>query len=135
MGVWLDNEQEQWKQKSRETWMHLGDKKNTMFFYSLVNANHSRNHIYHLITEEGEAVTNINTIKEMAPAYYKQLFNQDSYWTIFPELVVKKKLTAVAATWPSRDVSNEEIKVALHHMHPDKAPGPVGHNVYLFQKH
>ena len=70
----------------------------------------------------------------MAHAYYKQLFNQDSYWTIFPEVVVKKKLTAVAATWLSRDVPNEEIKAALHRMHPDQAPGPDRYNVYFFQK-
>jgi len=99
-----------------------------------VKANHARNHIYQLITEEGKAVTDINTINELAPAFYKQLFYQDSYWNIFPQVVVKRNLTVEASTWLSRDVTNLEVKEAMFQMHPDKAPGPDGYNAYFFQR-
>jgi len=93
-----------------------------------------RNHIYHLINEDGKSVTDLQSIKSLAPAYYEQLFNQDSYWNVFPEAVVKKKLTREAANWISRDVSSLEIKTALLQMHPDKAPGSDGYNAHFFQK-
>jgi len=35
LGTWLANEESQMRQKSRESWMHLGDK-NTRFFYSVI---------------------------------------------------------------------------------------------------
>jgi len=40
--------------------MHLGDK-NTKIFYSVVKAKQIRTHINHLITDEGEAVTETNS--------------------------------------------------------------------------
>jgi len=80
-----------------------------------------------LINEEGKVVTDVDNIKELALAFHKQFFNQDSYWNIFPEVVVKKKLTVEASKWLSRDVTKLEIK-AMFQMHPDKAPGPDVYN-------
>ena len=51
LGIWLANEENQWRQKSREPWMHLGDR-NTKFFYSVVKARQNRYTIYHLIYED-----------------------------------------------------------------------------------
>jgi len=99
-----------------------------------VKAKHARNHIYHLINEDGKSVTDLQSIKSLAPAYYKQLFHQDSYCNVFPEVVVKKTLTREAANWISRDVSFLEIKSALFQMHPDKAPGPDGYNAHFLKR-
>ena len=66
-----------------------------------------------MINEEGKVVTDVDTIKELALAFHKQFFNQDSYWNIFPEVVVKKKLTVEASKWLSRDVTKLEIKEAM----------------------
>jgi len=46
----------------------------------------------------------------------------------------KKKLSLQASQWLSREVRNEEIKVALFHMNLDKAPGLDGYNAFFFQK-
>ena len=76
------------------------------FFNSAVKSRQARNHITHLITEEGEAVFNTSSIEELAPAYYEKLFNQSSYWNVFPEVIVKKKLTSRASQWLRRNVTN-----------------------------
>ena len=68
----------------------------------------------------------------MAPKYFQNLFNQNNYWTIFPRLVVKRKLTKEAASWMHRPVSNEEIKHAIFQCHPLKAPGLDGYNAAFF---
>ena len=130
-GKWLANEEDQWRQKSRESWMQLGDK-NTKFFYTVVKAKNARNHISKLISEEGIATTDLNSIKLVAPLYYEKLFNQDTYW--IPEVIVKRKLILEASYWLSRDVTYSEIKTAMFQMHPDKAPGPDGYNLSFSRK-
>jgi len=53
---------------------------------------------------------------------------------IFPEVIVKRKLTQDAAHWLSRSVFSQEIKRALFQMHPDKAAGPDGYNAFFFRR-
>jgi len=77
LGKWMANEEDQRRQKSRESWMHLGDK-NTKIFYSVVKVKNARNHISQLISK-GITTTNLNSIKLSAPLYYEKLFNQDTY--------------------------------------------------------
>ena len=83
---------------------------------------HSRNHISHLITDSGTQVSDLYQIRVMAPKFFQNLFNQNNYWTIFPRLVVKRKLTKEAASWMHRPVCDEEIKHAIFQCHPLKVP-------------
>ena len=53
---------------------------------------------------------------------------------VFPQLILKRKLTFASSQWLSRNVTNGEIKVALSQMHPEKDPGPGGYNAFFFQK-
>ena len=112
--------------------MNMGDK-NTKFFYSAVKVRRAKSQINHLISSNGEAVTDMQTIKTLAPVFYEKLFNQQSYWNVFLDVVVKK-LTSTASTWLSRDINTLEIKEALFQTHPDKAPGLDGFNAYFSRK-
>jgi len=80
------------RQKSRESWLKLGGR-NTKFFYAACKVRNHRNQINHLISVTGLPITDEKELREIAPRFYKNLCNMDSYWNIFPRLVVKKKLT------------------------------------------
>lgn len=73
-------------------------------------------------------------IKALAPQYFEVLFNQTDYLNSFPSLPVKKMLTPEAAAWISRPVSDNEIKQAVFHLHPEKALGPDGFSATFFQQ-
>jgi len=74
--LWLANEEDQAKQKSREGWLQLGDR-NSHFFYAATKARTSRNSIRHLITETGALMSDTEAIKALATAYYDELYNQN----------------------------------------------------------
>ena len=61
-------------QKSRESWLHLGDK-NTKFFNSVVKTENAKNHISSLISDIDNPVCDIATLKSTARDFHKQLFN------------------------------------------------------------
>jgi len=100
------------------------------FFYSAVKARQARNQISHLINDKGEVLSKLSIIKDLASSFYEKLFHQASYWNVFLEVIVKKKLTSEAASWLSRDVSDVEIKT----VHPNKATCPDGYDACFFQK-
>ena len=131
---WLDMEESQLQQKSRELWLRLGDR-NNKFFHASLKHRYCKNSVCNLVDDHGNAMTDIIKLRTQAPEYYNQLYNQDSYWNIFPKLTVKRKLSVAAATWLIRDVSDAEIKDTMFQLNPDKAPGPDGFNARFFQCH
>jgi len=64
--------------KNRESSLQLGDR-NTSFFYSALKKRQATNHTTQRIKEDGEAASNIASIKSFAPTYYADLFSQSSY--------------------------------------------------------
>jgi len=46
-------------------------------------------------------VSNEDELRGAAPRYYENLFNSDTYWTNFPPLIVKRKLTHEVANGSS----------------------------------
>jgi len=125
LGGWLTKEEEETRPKSRENCIMLGDR-NTKFFYNACKVRNHKNQIYHQINIEGLTVANEDKLKESATLFYEELFNTDSYNSIFPELIIKKKLTQKATQWLTRPVSDKEVKKAVFQFNVDEAPGVDG---------
>lgn len=132
LNVCLAHEESQFRQKSRENWLKLGDK-NSKFLYSSLKCRQAQNNLNHLLKSDGTPMTDIVEIKQQAPIFFENLFTQNSYWTSFPEIIVKKKLTQKASAWLIRGVNVTEIEEALHQIPSGKAPGPDGFNAAFFK--
>ncbi|XP_020258784.1 uncharacterized protein LOC109835211 [Asparagus officinalis] len=88
----------------------------------------------HIIAQNGSHITSNDNIKHIAASFYEDLFNQTSYWNVFPKLTVKRILTAESKQWLVQEVNYKEIRNALFQMNADKAPGPDGFNAYFYQQ-
>jgi hypothetical protein len=125
------------KQKARNQWLQLGDQNNSFFHIALKVKSATRS-ITYLWDENGAKVDDVEQIKKVTLDFYKNLLETDQLhfnaakadWirqlihvAIFPDLVVNLE----------RDVSVEEIKDTLFHMHANKAPGPNGFHANFFR--
>lgn len=129
---WLGKEEEELRQRSRQLWLQKGDR-NSKFFYNAIKARMSRNNLRHLVQDDGTSISNMEGIKKEAPTFYKNLYHQEDYWTVFPKVVTKRILTEDAKSWLVREVSFNEVKKAIFQLNPEKAPGPDGYNAHFFQ--
>ncbi|KAG7583713.1 Reverse transcriptase domain [Arabidopsis suecica] len=67
------NEEQFWREKSRNTWMNNGDR-NTKFFHATTKNRRAQNRIQKLIDEEGREWTADTDCGKVAEAYFKKLF-------------------------------------------------------------
>ncbi|XP_050229329.1 uncharacterized protein LOC126678474 [Mercurialis annua] len=122
-----------WIQKSRCDWVVDGDR-NTAYFHRRTSTRRRKNKIWALKNEHGQLVDNPDTLKEMATEYYSKLFTKevDAYTSLpcqglFP--VLENRLSDQLAC----AVSDDDIKKAVWHMHPLKAPGVDGLHALFYQ--
>lgn len=72
----LEQEKLIWFQKSREKWIHLGDR-NTKYFHTSTVIRRRRNRIEALKDDEGRWIHDSKELEKMAVAYYKRLYSMD----------------------------------------------------------
>lgn len=65
-----------WFQKSREDWIHFGDR-NTRFFHTSTIVKHSCNHIKSLKDSSGDWIMDELVLKGMAHQFFSELFSVD----------------------------------------------------------
>jgi hypothetical protein len=75
------------KQKSRNNWLNLGDG-NTTFFHKVVKAKNSYNLIKVLKDEEGNRITDMQHIKDLAVGFYQNLLGRTSH--VFSQVEANK---------------------------------------------
>lgn len=123
-----------WRQKSRSLWLKDGDK-NTKFFHAITKQRRARNRITKLKKPDGWWAESEESIEKVATEYFQNLFTssvagdfEEALWyiTVKVTLAMNESLT--------RTPTDEEIKKAIDHINPDKAPGPDGMASLFYQR-
>lgn len=117
-----------WKNKSRNTWLNVGDR-NTRYFHNSAKVRNQRNNINSIIDNQGVVRRGNNQIGEVAIDYFTDLFrsqpvNEALLTDIFQGF--QKRVTDEINKELIREVSDDEIYKAVFSIGPHRAPGPDG---------
>lgn len=110
-----------WEEKSRNTW-HIYEDRNTKFYHALTKQRQIQNIISGLYNEEGVKYC-MDLFHSTSPSDF------DGFLEEVPELVTmdqNRKLTALAM--------EEEVRVTLFMIYPEKAPGPDCMTAIFYQQ-
>lgn len=67
-----------WRQRSRIQWLKEGDQ-NIKFYHRVSRANFKRNHIHHLVDDQGQTITDTASLSGLCKSFFHKLFSeQDS---------------------------------------------------------
>lgn len=123
------------KQRSRVTWLALGDR-NTKFFHQKMNAHRARNSIFSLVNAHGVRLEEQDAIEAEIIGYYQGLIGTsfDHKWNASEVLsaAVTTKVPSNLRDGLISPVTDAEIWKALRSINRDKSPGPDGYNSAFF---
>lgn len=120
------------KQRAKEFWLKAGDQ-NTTFFHNSVRKRRINNHIPRLKNENGEWEEKGPALNNLMIRYFQNLFTAQSGESHLVTNCLEKKVNQSQNDRLLRRFSNEELKIALYDMKPDKSPGPDGLTPGFFQ--
>uniref|UniRef100_A0A803QPN5 Reverse transcriptase domain-containing protein n=1 Tax=Cannabis sativa TaxID=3483 RepID=A0A803QPN5_CANSA len=131
----LHKEEEYWQQRSRITWLRLGDK-NTRYFHLIASMRLQTNKIHSLQCSDGSTANDTPSILSTIEHYFTQLFQSqlpeddiiDSILSGINERLTEDEVELLQATF-----SANEIMTAAFQLANDKAPGLDGFNGSFFQ--
>uniref|UniRef100_A0A803PAA5 Reverse transcriptase n=1 Tax=Cannabis sativa TaxID=3483 RepID=A0A803PAA5_CANSA len=124
-----------WRQKSRETWLALGDR-NTRFFHSSTVIRRRRNSIWAIKDKEDKVWKDKSNIARIINSHFLELFSS-SQPTIDEDFLdlFEYRISAQSNEELVRIPSDKEIKGVVFNLHPLKAPGPDGFSGCFFRKY
>ncbi|XP_013751397.2 uncharacterized protein LOC106453727 [Brassica napus] len=126
-------EEEYWRQRSRQLWLTLGDA-NTRYFHATTKARKSKNRMTVIENEAAVPWFEEEQIAKAVCNYYEKLFasTQTEDLHILNE-ALHPCVTQQVNEGLIRDPTAEEIKEATFAINLDKAPGPDGFSASFFQ--
>lgn len=129
----MKKEEIYWRQRSRQSWLALGDK-NSSFFHSSTRAKRARNRLSVLEDEKGSVYYEENQITKVICDYFQNLYAAEPKdpSEIFKR-AIKKKVIAEMNMELIKIPDNKEIKKACFNIHGDKASGPDVFSACFFQ--
>ena len=128
-------EEEFWKQQSRDKWLVVGDN-NTGFFHASVKATRQRNQITKLVDDEGREFSTIGLMGKVATDYFEKLFKSsegeslNGYFDGF-----EARVTDAMNQRLIREVTNAEIRDAVFAIKSSSSPGCDGMSSLFFQEY
>ncbi|KAG7536796.1 Endonuclease/exonuclease/phosphatase superfamily [Arabidopsis suecica] len=136
LSIAYKEEEEFWKQRSRQLWLTLGDK-NTGFFHAITKGRKAINKFSVFEDEAGKKYYEEDKILGVIVDYYQQLFTkQDSNERDRKETIQEAILPCITEEMNDKLItipSANEIRLACFSIHADKAPGPDWFSASFFQ--
>uniref|UniRef100_A0A803NVZ1 Reverse transcriptase domain-containing protein n=1 Tax=Cannabis sativa TaxID=3483 RepID=A0A803NVZ1_CANSA len=113
-----------WRQKSRETWLSLGDR-NTRFFHAATVIRKRRNSIWAIKDNEGRIWKEKKTIASVINAHFSNLYTSSQLCLdVEFDGLFTNRIDSFANDNLVKVPTKEEIKDVVFCLHPLKAPGP-----------
>ncbi|GMP88073.1 hypothetical protein CsSME_00040189 [Camellia sinensis var. sinensis] len=143
----LQKQELYWSQRSKQQWLHLGDR-NTKFFHQMASWRRSRNRISCIQDKDGTMLTHPQDIQRAFVEHFQQLFSplpdsnnlhmdsldSGSFPSHFNLIgVMNSHLSLDNSTFLDQPFSLEEIRSAVFQMGKFKAPGPDGYIAGFYQ--
>uniref|UniRef100_A0A803PMN5 RNase H type-1 domain-containing protein n=1 Tax=Cannabis sativa TaxID=3483 RepID=A0A803PMN5_CANSA len=129
----LEQRETFWKQRAKHFWLKGGDK-NSKFFHLSATKRKRHNQIIKLKDSQNNWVDWENGLSGLIYDYFSTLFTASNSNCHEVVASVSRVVPEAANLEFSRPVSEEEVKTAVFHMHPDKSPCPDGMTPTFYQK-
>lgn len=128
----LEKQEVFWRQRAKQYWPRDGDS-NTRFFHKFASMRKEHNKIKRLKNEVGEWQDTEDMIQDTIIRYFETMFTATTTEEVLPERIRFSRITDEQSQGLIQPVEEEEIKVAVFAMQPDKSPGIDGFNPCFFQ--
>ncbi|KAA3459484.1 reverse transcriptase [Gossypium australe] len=142
----IDKDERYWEQRTRINWLRYGDK-NTAFFHSQASSRRRKNMIQKMQSDNGQVTENIQDIKNIARAYFRNLFGTEEreccnyLLSKIKRCITEEDNQFLMAPYTKEDnqflmapYTKEEIREATFGMGPTKASGEDGFLVIFYQQ-
>ncbi|XP_059446385.1 uncharacterized protein LOC132177924 [Corylus avellana] len=129
----LEEEEMKWQQRAKVDWLKHGDK-NSKYFHACATQRRRANKISSIIDAEGITCDSPESVVEAFLSYFRWVLSTSSPTGVEEALaVVPRRITNQMNVDLEREISIEEVSLALSQMTPLKSTGPDGFPVGFFQ--
>ncbi|GKB17042.1 RNA-directed DNA polymerase, eukaryota, reverse transcriptase zinc-binding domain protein [Tanacetum coccineum] len=123
------------RQKAKITWLREGDK-NSAYFHKVLKGRINRNRIMSVCAEDGIRYENCEVATQFVKHFegFLGINPPVTKLTVDENYLFNRKISETEANKMIREVSDDEIKIALFDIDDDKAPGPDGYTSKFYKK-
>jgi len=122
-----------WKQRSKQNWYLKGDR-TTQCFHSWANQRRKMNTIHSITDGEGQVWRNPKEVSLKFLSYFEHLFQTQGLVGVdFCLENMESRVTPAMNARLIQPFHEEEVQLALFHMHPLKSPGPERYSAGFYQ--
>lgn len=129
-------EEDNWRQRSRQLWLNLGDK-NTGFFQASTKKRKALNKFSVLEGPDGTSMYSEEDITLTMENYFRDIFKPIARDQETMEAIIDEAIQPIISEQTNHKLISlpemQEIKDVLISIHPGKAPGPDGFSACFFQ--
>lgn len=123
-----------WFERSREQWITSGDR-STKYYHAATKIHKATSGVHAIMNDQGMMETDYNKIHDIVSKYFANLFtnNKKCNQVKLSNIGFPAFNDHMVSTF-CREVTKEEVRVALFDMSPYKAPGPDGFHAGFYQR-